>query len=107
MKQPTLPTATLFAWLDRTLPGASDGELATFLRCHRASICRWKRQGTITLWVADRIAIAAGSHPAEIWGAAYTAIPIDERLVHNVRERDELDKRSHRKADLDRQTCTA
>lgn len=96
MNQPTLTADTLFAWLDRVLPGATDQELATFLRCHRASICRWKRQGTITLWVADRLAIAAGSHPAEIWGYEYTAIPINERLVYDTLERDRLDQAKKR-----------
>lgn len=63
--QPRLPLEPLVA-----RHGGVSG-LARALGRDRAQVGRWRRQG-VTLLSADRIAVALGLHPVEVWPDWYS-----------------------------------
>lgn len=46
------------------------GELARVAGVSRRTVCRWKALG-MNQWIADRLAIALGYHPAVVWPEWY------------------------------------
>jgi hypothetical protein len=66
--QPRLP----YAPLERHLPPEL-ADAAERLDIDRCTLARYRHNGYIPADRADRYAIAAGTHPAAVWGAAYYA----------------------------------
>lgn len=65
--EPSLPIRPLAEWLKRQPDlhlHATDPSLARRLT-------EGRQRGRITVWAADRIAVAAGEHPATIYGPAW------------------------------------
>lgn len=55
----------------RMMGRASTYEMARRCRVQRRTIYRWREQGWVSIRVADRLAVALGHHPIEIWGAEW------------------------------------
>jgi hypothetical protein len=66
-RQRHLDFAALDAYLAGTGAPLSATELAQRLGHGRTVILRWRRDGTVPIYTADRIAIELGVHPVIIW----------------------------------------
>jgi hypothetical protein len=76
--QPRLPIGPLYR-----MSGAESwndfAQRCGYPDCHRASVARWFRLG-VTPMMADRLAVACGFHPAEVWGRDWYAL-VDEEAA--------------------------
>ena len=75
----TLP----FSDLEAALGWPGTGALGRLLRCSSASVHRYRRWG-LDVERADELAVRAGFHPAEVWGAAWSALPDEDDVAAQV-----------------------
>jgi len=85
--QATISPERLLDWADRTYARTdpsrdgtvgAHGALQRLLGVDRRTSHKWRAQGGMPLHAADRLAVAAGVHPVDIWGDEwFTAISHD------------------------------
>jgi hypothetical protein len=65
-----------FAPFDRRFVHETDKAVTDRIGCSRRTLVRYRAQGQISEWVADRWCARLGVHPSEIWPE--WAFPVDE-----------------------------
>ena len=88
--QQALDPEPLFKYLRWHSPDATYEEWAERLNISTQGLRRWRDQGFIPVYSADRVAVKLGVFPACIWGDAYFDVPINEVATLNERERTKL-----------------
>lgn len=88
VKQPTVSSEPLFRYAQlhySTLTGSQRDsgsltmvEFADIVGISRRTLTIAARAGSITLWAADRLAVAMGAHPIEVWGDEW--VTVNDRL---------------------------
>ena len=58
-------------WLDSTHSAQGSigyqGKMTRLCRVHQSQVARALRDGSVTIATADRLAVALGVHPSEVW----------------------------------------
>jgi lambda repressor-like predicted transcriptional regulator len=65
-------------WRERRDDWATNRALAELAGTSTRQLERWKAAGRIRAVMADRVAVAIGMHPAEIWGDQWWALASEE-----------------------------
>lgn len=60
--------------------GEDDSGIARFLGVHRSTVYRWRtgKQNMLNAYIADRLAMRLGKHPAQLWGNLWWSTAGDE-----------------------------
>lgn len=72
------------------------GALALQLGTRPRTVHRWKAEGGIPFYVADRAALALGMHPGEVWGQAWWAASYEQDILETARVDEVADRRAAR-----------
>lgn len=80
--KPKLPWMPELERADRTA-----AETAAAVGVTRRTLHRWKAAGEVPLAIADRLAVAAGRHPSEVWPDYFERIDAERRARRAALER--------------------
>lgn len=110
--QVRLPIGPLLALTDRHV--APDravnalgpiGVLAQWSGLPQPTIHRWQRRGSIPFYSADKVALAVGCHPAEVWGMDWWSASYDQSLLERTpkqKRADDAERKRQSRARVER-----